>query len=243
VHKRQNKDIAIIGMGKEGNSTYHFLTQQHTISPDNITIRDSNTSLQHPHTSETILGEAYLDNVEAHDIIIRSSGVQPHLPQLKAFKENGGILTSQIEIFFENYQGKVIAVTATKGKTTITQLIYNIMKRAGKNCSLIGNIGIPALTAFDRTNQPEYIVAELSSYMLEDFFPKTEIAILSNLFHEHHSERHGSQFRYFQAKRNIIQDTKHPLIGSQIKTIPDNYLDLKTESRFGQSGKYQYNST
>jgi len=74
-------------------------------------------------------------------------------------------------MFFDHYQGKIIAVSGTKGKSTTSTLIYETIKHAGKSVQLIGNIGNPVLNYLDidtpEAQKDEYAVFEVSSYMLE----------------------------------------------------------------------------
>ena len=67
-------------------------------------------------------GEGYLDSIEA-DVIFRSPGIRPDLPQIKAAVEKGAVLTSEMEAFFQVCPSKIIAVTGSDGKTTTTTVI------------------------------------------------------------------------------------------------------------------------
>lgn len=81
--------------------------------------------------SET--GDQYLEHLDQFDVIFKSAGV-PYSTKLLEQKEK--ILT-QMQFFFNNYKGKVIAVTASKGKSTMTSLIYSILKNAGYTTKLV----------------------------------------------------------------------------------------------------------
>lgn len=78
-------------------------------------------------------------------MIFKSAGV-PYTSELLAYQ---GKIYTQMQFFFDHYQGKVIAITASKGKTTMTSLVYAMLKNAGLNVKLVGNIGNPVLEEID----------------------------------------------------------------------------------------------
>ena len=92
------------------------------------------------------LGEDYLSKLVDFDIIFRSPSCLPTEPALQLEASRGAIITTEIEMLMELCPGKIIGITGSDGKTTTTTLIYNIIKEAGLNCYLGGNIGIPLFT-------------------------------------------------------------------------------------------------
>lgn len=196
------KKIAILGFGLEGKSTLNFLLAN-TFAFDQITVLDMNPQdIPVPWIAQKT-GQDYLANLSDYDVIFKSAGV-PYSPELLAHKEK--ILT-QMQFFFDNYKGKVIAITASKGKTTMTSLVYTILKNAGLQVKLVGNIGNPVLEEIDFETEYDYVVCELSSYMLEHLHKKNLISVLGNLFPEH-MDWHGSLDAYYHAKLNILQGSE-----------------------------------
>jgi len=110
----------------------------------------------------------YLDNLKRFDLIIKTPGISIYNEKIYPYRHK---ITSQAQIFFDNYQGKIIAVSGTKGKSTTCTLIYETLKHAKKDVKLIGNIGYPVLDFLDikkpESQKNEYAVFEVSSYMLE----------------------------------------------------------------------------
>ncbi len=211
------KKIALLGFAREGKASYSYLTKIKKINPKQITILDSNQDIKLPNHVHSILWQQHLQSLSDFDLIVRTAGASPYLEELQEYKKQWGTLVSHMTLFFEEYKGKVIGITWTKGKTTTTQLTYNMLKEGGIKATLLGNMGKPALTSLDWNNPPEYVVCELSSYSLEDAQPHCHIAIIINLFHEHHAKRHHGLENYHNAKRNITNNAEHVLIGSQIK--------------------------
>lgn len=167
------KKIAILGFGLEGKSTLNFLLNHH-FAFDQITVLDMNPqAIPIPGVAQKS-GQDYLSTLSDYDVIFKSAGV-PYTPELLQHKEK--ILT-QMQFFFDNYAGKVIAITASKGKTTMTSLLFQILKNAGLKVKLVGNIGNPVLDEIDFDQEYDYVVAELSSYMLEHLDKKNTISVL-----------------------------------------------------------------
>ena len=90
------------------------------------------------------LGPDYLKDL-TEDVIFRTPGIRPDLPELTAAVERGSVLTSEMEVFLEACPCPIIAVTGSDGKTTTTTIIAELLKAAGKNVYLGGNIGKPLL--------------------------------------------------------------------------------------------------
>ena len=115
--------------------------------------------------AELILGDDYLNNIDA-DIIFRSPGTQFDKPELVKLRENGKVLTSEMEVFFDLCPCKIIAVTGSDGKTTTTTIISELLKAEGKTVHLGGNIGKPLLPEIESVKEDDFAVVELSSFQL-----------------------------------------------------------------------------
>jgi len=102
-------------------------------------------------------------------------------------------VTTQVQFFFDHYEGKVIAITASKGKTTMTSLAYELLCNAGYRVKLVGNIGVPVFDEIDlvaplsqetsplaggEKSLPDFVVMELSSYMLQTLKKQNFLSIL-----------------------------------------------------------------
>ena len=98
------------------------------------------------------LGEGYLQGLD-QDVIFRTPGMRPDLPELNAAVERGSRLTSEMEVFFEVCPCTKIAVTGSDGKTTTTTIIAELLKAAGKTVHLGGNIGHPLLAETGKCGQ------------------------------------------------------------------------------------------
>ena len=110
------------------------------------------------------LGPDYLRDL-TEDVIFRTPGMRPDLPELAAAVARGSRLTSEMEAFFEVCPCRKIAVTGSDGKTTTTTIIAELLKRAGKTVHLGGNIGHPLLAETGSMRPEDLAVLELSSSM------------------------------------------------------------------------------
>ena len=149
-------------------------------------------------------GKDNLKNLKNFDIIFRSPSALPTIPELVEEVERGAILTSEIEMLLKLAPCKVIGVTGTEGKTTTTSIIADIIKKAGYNCYLGGNIGKPIFVEIDNIKPEDVIVIELSSFQLMDMDVSPEISIVTNIYPDHLNV-HKSYEEYQDAKKNIFK--------------------------------------
>ncbi|MDL2308534.1 UDP-N-acetylmuramoyl-L-alanine--D-glutamate ligase [Bacteroidales bacterium OttesenSCG-928-B11] len=205
--KLEDKKIVILGFGKEGLSTYKFIRAYQPELP--LVIADQNgkmtiEELQSDVNLSFVLGDKYDENLNDFDLILKSPGVS--LANIDYFIDRKK-LTSQTSLFVEAYRDQVIGITGTKGKSTTASLIYHILKEAGRDVKLAGNIGVPFFDIVDEITPETIIVAELSAHQLEFIDNSPHIAILLNIFQEHLD--HFTTFNDYQlAKLNITNYQK-----------------------------------
>ena len=128
IERFKDKNIAILGFGKEGKSTYNFLrkqlpTQHITILDGNEKLLENNEYLNDDKNITLVLGKDYLNNLTTYDYIFKSPGVKIPDETFNIIKDN---ITSQIGIALELFRDNIIGVTGTKGKSTTSSLIYQV---------------------------------------------------------------------------------------------------------------------
>ena len=142
----KNKTVAVIGIGVSNRPLIELLLSRGV----SVTACDKKTELGHfgeelkENGCRLQLGADYLNDLNA-DVIFRTPGMRPDLPELTAAVERGGMLTSEMEVFFEVCPCPIIAVTGSDGKTTTTTIIAELLRAAGRTVHLGGNIGHPLL--------------------------------------------------------------------------------------------------
>ena len=147
------------------------------------------------------VGDDYLEGLEA-DVVFRTPGMRPDLPQIRRLTEGGAQLTSEMEAFFDVCPCTRIAVTGSDGKTTTTTLIAKILEHAGKKVWIGGNIGQPLLPLAKEMSPEDFAVVELSSFQLMTMTSSAEVAVVTNLA-PNHLDVHKSMEEYIAAKENV----------------------------------------
>lgn len=144
--------------------------------------------------------------VLAADEIIKSPGIPEKAPIIKKLRELGTPIISEIEFAKRYTSAKMICITGSNGKTTTTSLIYHILKNAGLNVGLAGNIGKSLAWQVAECNY-DYYVVELSSFQLDGMYNfKADVAILLNITPDH-LDRYDYKFQnYIDSKFRIIQN-------------------------------------
>lgn len=151
---------------------------------------------------KTVLGENYLKDI-TEDILFRAPGVPFTLPEFKAAREKGCVITSEMELFFELCPCKTYGITGSDGKTTTTSIIAEFLKAEGKRVHLGGNIGKPLLPLIEDISPLDVAVAELSSFQLISMRKGPDVALITNLA-PNHLDVHRDMEEYIGAKKNIL---------------------------------------
>jgi len=143
--------------------------------------------------------------LEAHEII-KSPGIRDDAPIMMKIRNKGIPVISEIEFAGRYCSGIRICVTGSNGKTTVTNLIYHILKKAGKNVAMTGNVGNSFAMAVAEGSY-DYYVIELSSFQLDGMFRfKADIAVLMNITPDH-LDRYDNVFQnYIDSKFRITQN-------------------------------------
>ena len=149
------------------------------------------------------LGPDYLEHLNGADIIFRTPGLRPDVPQIAQAVAAGAELTSEMEAFLNLCPCRIIAVTGSDGKTTTTTIIAGLLKAAGYRTFVGGNIGHPLLCQLDSIRPDDMVVLELSSFQLMTVRQSPGIAVVTNLA-PNHLDVHKDMAEYVAAKRNIF---------------------------------------
>lgn len=148
------------------------------------------------------LGDDYLDNLD-YDIIFRTPSLMPFEDELVKAKNNGSIITSEMELFINLCPCKIFAVTGSDGKSTTTTIIAKLLMKSGYNVHLGGNIGNPLLCELPLIDENDIVVLELSSFQLHSINCHIEIAAITNIS-PNHLDKHKDYNDYINAKKNIF---------------------------------------
>ena len=226
----QNKTVAVIGIGVSNQPLIKLLLDRGIA----VTACDKKDRESLGIVAEQLeangcrlrLGEKYLDDL-TEDVIFRTPGMRPDLPQLTAAVERGSTLTSEMEVFFEVCPCPKIAVTGSDGKTTTTTIIAELLRRAGRTVHLGGNIGHPLLAETGSMKPEDVAVLELSSFQLMTMTRSPHIAVVTNLA-PNHLDVHKDFQEYIDAKENIFT---HQSVEDIAVFNADNPYTLEEASR------------
>lgn len=147
-------------------------------------------------------GKPFLERV---DLVVKSPGIPGDVKVVKDLRDAGAEVISEIEFAGRHSKAKLIAITGTNGKTTTTLLTGHILKKAGLDVGVAGNVGNSfARELADRDR--EYFVLEVSSFQLDDTYKfKPFISMILNITPDHLDRYGGEMSRYIDAKFKILQ--------------------------------------
>ncbi len=202
----KDKKIIILGFGKEGMSTYklirRYLPLQHLYIADRKENFEENFELLKNDTNLTcISGESYTENLQNYDIIMKAPGVSFAYIDTSHYIHK---IKSQLELLLEFFNVFTIGVTGTKGKSTTSSLIYQVLQDQNRKSLFLGNIGVPVFDYIDTIEDDMTLVLEMSSHQLEYMKLSPNIAILLNIYEEH-LDHYESFEKYAMAKCNIFK--------------------------------------
>lgn len=181
-------------------------------------------------------------NLEAAGTIVVSPGVSPNEPGVAAFLQMARArnleVISEIELFArslhdmskQGYEPKVLAITGTNGKTTVTAMVRHLLEAAGLSAEAVGNIGPAALTglsdALVRHQLPDVWVLELSSFQLASTYSlKPDAAVVLNISQDH-LDWHGSFDAYAQAKARLLKLATVAIVSRDDVTVREMVPDV-----------------
>jgi UDP-N-acetylmuramoylalanine--D-glutamate ligase len=203
-----NKYLVILGAGESGVgaailgvakgwtvfvSDLGKIKEEHAKELDDLGV----TWEQEQHTEEKILNA---------DLVIKSPGIPDKAPLIKKLREQGTKIISEIEFGGYYSTAKTICITGSNGKTTTTMLTHHILKKAGMNVGLAGNVGTSFAKQVARENFDWYVI-ELSSFQLDDMSDfRADIAILTNITPDHLDRYNYEMQNYVNSKFRILQN-------------------------------------
>ena len=218
----EDKRILVLGFARSGYSTAKILNKLgydvilnafDDLSTDKKAIELKNSGVK------IVDGGHPLELLDSIDLIVKNPGIKYEIEFLKrAIEKNIDIIT-EIELANTLFNIDMVAITGTNGKTTTTQMTFDILKAANKDVYLAGNIGYPSIeVAYNHPNS--LIITEVSSFQLQaTMYFKPSVAAITNLG-VGHLDYHGSVENYRNAKRNIYKNqTQDDILVLNIKEL------------------------
>lgn len=192
------------------------------------------------HSSEKILNA---------DLVIKSPGIPPTAPIVRALVAQETPILSEIEFASRYTNAKMVCITGSNGKTTTTMLTYHILKSAGLNVGIAGNVGLSLALQVARSPKDVYVL-ELSSFQLENMYDfRADIAVMMNITPDHLDRYDYKMENYVAAKFRILQNQRpddyfiywqdDPIIKKQIQAVQVEAMQLPF-SEFFEEGSHAY---
>lgn len=208
LERLKGKRVAVLGIGVSNRPLIDLLCQAGiAVTACDKRDRDSFNGLIEKLEANGVschLGPDYLDHLDGMDVIFRTPGLRPDLPQLERAKAAGAELTSEMEAFFSVCPCRILAVTGSDGKTTTTTIIAGLLSASGYRTYVGGNIDHPLLSQAGEMRPDDIVVLELSSFQLMTMEQSPDVAVVTNLA-PNHLDIHKNMQEYVDAKRNIFR--------------------------------------
>lgn len=216
IDRIKNQEVLVVGIARSGMAAVELLQRAGaakimvTDSKKTGDLQEELECLRRYPSVEVVTGgnpPGLIKN--STSLVVKSPGVPPSLVLFDEARKHGVPVISEIELAYTFLKAPLIGVTGTNGKTTTTALIAAIMKEARfEPVAAAGNIGSPLSGMVDKINARGYIIAELSSFQLEDIAHfRPNIGLFLN-FAADHLDYHGTIEKYWQAKVRIFENQK-----------------------------------
>ena len=200
--------MVILGAGESGTGAAILAKKKgfDVFVSDAGEIRDTYRQMLSAHHIPWEEGRHSLPGILEGDEVVKSPGIPDDAMVVRKVKEHRMPVISEIEFAGRYTQAKTICVTGSNGKTTTTNLIYHMLKKAGLDVEMAGNVG-QSFAMMVAEKNPEYVVLELSSFQLDGMFDfRADVAIITNITPDH-LDRYGHKMsRYVASKFRITRN-------------------------------------
>jgi UDP-N-acetylmuramoylalanine--D-glutamate ligase len=205
-----SKKIVILGAGESGVGSAILAQKQgfDVFVSDKGQIKENYRNILEKHSVKWEEGKHNESAILEADEVIKSPGIHEDAPIILKIREKGIPVISEIEFAGRYAKGTKICITGSNGKTTVTNLIYHILKKAGLNAAMTGNVGNSFAMAVAEGSY-DYYVIELSSFQLDGMYKfKADIAVLLNITPDHLDRYEYKLQNYIDSKFRITQNQK-----------------------------------
>lgn len=227
---RNGKYIVVLGAGESGVGAAYLAQKQGY----DVFVSDSGEIAEKYKAELDACGIMYEANQHTEEKIlsatevIKSPGIPEKAPIIKKLVEKGIPVISEIEFAGRFTDAKIICITGSNGKTTTTMLTYHILKNAGLNVGLAGNIG-KSFAKQVATEKFDWYVLEISSFMLDNMYQfRADIAVLLNITPDHLDRYDYDLVNYRNSKFRIIQNQREQDVFIYCTDDPETLEGLKT---------------
>lgn len=204
----QDKIVVVLGAGESGVGAAILAKVKgaHVFVSDFGAIKPSFQQELSEHQLDWEQGTHTLERILKANLVVKSPGIPEKAPVMKAIREKGIKVVSEIELAGYFTTAKKVCITGSNGKTTTTMMIHHMLTKAGMNVGLAGNVGYSFAKQVALEEKDIYVL-ELSSFQLDDMEDfKADIAILTNITPDHLDRYEYSMQLYVNAKFRILNN-------------------------------------
>ncbi len=200
----RNKHIIILGAGRSGQAAAALALREGAV----VSVHDMASEIIGFSDEVQLVTNAKVETgrKSSCDLLVLSPGIDGETDFVRAYQENAGELIGEVELASRFYQGRIVAITGTNGKTTTTELVQRILSHSGTSCLACGNYGIPFSEIVMLDEPPVSVALEVSSFQLEtitSFHP--DVVIWLN-FSADHMDRYPTLAAYKNAKLRVFKN-------------------------------------
>lgn len=205
----QGKKILVLGLGKSGYETaklLHLLGAKVTVNDGkDISLTNEAKELEALEI-KVVSGHHPIELLDGIDLIVKNPGIPYRIPFIQEALDRNIQIITEVELAYEINEGKIIGITGTNGKTTVTSLMGDMFKHSNQTGLLCGNIGFVASLVAQNAKSEDTLITELSSFQLMGIrLFRPHIALITNIYSAH-LDYHGTQDEYVSAKLNIVKN-------------------------------------
>ena len=221
-----NGKIVVLGLGMTGLSVVRYLAKKdcHAVVLDSRLQPAGEKELKEKYADiKYSFGRFDQNKLATAKQLIVSPGISVKSAEIQYAKDQGVDIIGDIELFAQNVQAPVIAITGSNGKSTVTTLVGEILEASGLKVAVGGNIGVPALDLLDQGF--DVFVLELSSFQLETLYSLKPVAAVVLNVSEDHMDRYDSFDSYIAAKQSIYINAEHCVINRDDEIVSNMQAD------------------
>ena len=218
-------DVTVLGLGVTGFATAEFciklgwsvaVTDDRPNPPLLERLRN-----QYPHIP-IATGSYDQDLLANSERIVVSPGIAPNAPVISWCQAQNKELISDIDLFLEHYEGKLLAVTGSNGKSTTVKMLHDLINHTGKQSFMVGNIGKPVLAHLAEKKKPcDWLILEVSSFQLHwTRNMRADIGVLLNIY-PNHLDWHDNFRAYQDAKCKLLSCSKKVIMPQALQSLAE----------------------